>query len=55
MDLVEAPYEDDKNHTGITLTTLAKDVATTDVLITVEDASSISAKTYWILERKRYM
>ena len=35
-----------KNYTGITLTTLAKDVATTDVLITVEDASSISTKTY---------
>lgn len=35
-----------KNYTGTTLTTLAKDVVTTDVLITVEDASSISTKTY---------
>jgi len=35
-----------KNYTGIVLTTLSSDVTTTDTLITVEDASSISTKTY---------
>ena len=39
-----------KNYTGIVLTTLSEDISTTDTLIKVEDASSISAKTYLDLE-----
>ena len=35
-----------KNYTGIVLTTLSKDITTTDTLITVDDASSISTNTY---------
>ena len=39
-----------KNYTGIVLTNLSKDIATTDILITVDDASSINAKTYLDIE-----
>jgi len=35
-----------KNYTGTIITTLAKDVTTTDTLITVDNAASISANTY---------
>ena len=35
-----------KNYTGIVVTTLSKDISTTDTIINVEDASSIVAKTY---------
>jgi len=35
-----------KNYTGTIITTLAKDVTTTDTLITVDSAASISANTY---------
>jgi len=35
-----------KNYTGTIVTTLAKDVTTTDTLITVDNAASISANTY---------
>jgi len=35
-----------KNYTGTIVTTLAKDVTTTDTLITVDSAASISANTY---------
>ena len=39
-----------KNYTGTVVTTLSKDVTTTDLLITVDDASSINIKTYLDLE-----
>jgi len=39
-----------KNYTGTVTTLLNKDVVTTDVLITVDDASSISTKTYLDLD-----
>jgi len=39
-----------KNYTGTVVTTLSKDVTTTDILITVDDASSINIKTYLDLE-----
>jgi len=39
-----------KNYTGITLTNLTKDISTEDVLIEVNDASSISTNTYLDLE-----
>jgi hypothetical protein len=39
-----------KNYTGTILTNLSKDIATTDILVTVDDASQISAKTYLDLE-----
>lgn len=39
-----------KNYTGTIVTNLSKDITTTDVLITVDDASSISAKTYLDIE-----
>jgi len=35
-----------KNYTGTIVTTLAKDITTTDTLITVDSAASISANTY---------
>jgi hypothetical protein len=35
-----------KNYTGIVLTNIAKDITTEDTLITVNDASSITASTY---------
>jgi len=35
-----------KNYTGTIITTLTKDVTTTDTLITVDNAASISANTY---------
>jgi hypothetical protein len=39
-----------KNYTGTILTTLSKDISATDILITVEDASGISIKTYLEIE-----
>jgi len=39
-----------KNYTGTVLTNLAKDISTTDTLIEVNNASSISAKTYLDIE-----
>jgi hypothetical protein len=39
-----------KNYTGIVLTNISNDITTTDTLITVNDASSISVKTYLDLE-----
>jgi hypothetical protein len=39
-----------KNYTGITLTNLSKDISTTDTLITVNTASSISTNTYLDIE-----
>ena len=39
-----------KNYTGTIVTNLSKDITTTDVLITVDDASSISEKTYLDIE-----
>ena len=39
-----------KNYTGIVITNLASDITTTDTLITVNDASSISVNTYLDLE-----
>ena len=39
-----------KNYTGTIVTNLSKDITTTDVLITVDDASSISTKTYLDIE-----
>ena len=39
-----------KNYTGTILTNLTKDITTTDILITVDDASSITAKTYLDIE-----
>jgi len=35
-----------KNYTGIVLTTLSKDISTTDILIEVTDATSITANSY---------
>lgn len=39
-----------KNYTGIVLTTLSKDITTTDTLISVEDASSINVGNYLEIE-----
>jgi hypothetical protein len=39
-----------KNYTGIVLTNLAKDITTEDILIEVNDASSISTNTYLDIE-----
>jgi hypothetical protein len=39
-----------KNYTGIVLTNLSKDIAKEDILISVNDASSISANTYLEIE-----
>ena len=39
-----------KNYTGITATNLSKDITTEDLLITVDDASSISTNTYLDIE-----
>jgi hypothetical protein len=39
-----------KNYTGIVLTTLSKDITTTDTLISVADASSISIGSYLEIE-----
>ena len=39
-----------KNYTGTVVTTLSKDIATEDILITVNDASSISTKSYLDIE-----
>lgn len=39
-----------KNYTGIVLTNLSKDIGTEDILITVNDATGISANTYIDLE-----
>ena len=39
-----------KNYTGTIVTNLSKDITTTDVLIAVDDASSISTKTYLDIE-----
>ena len=39
-----------KNYTGTIVTNLSKDITTTDVLITVDDASSILEKTYLDIE-----
>jgi hypothetical protein len=39
-----------KNYTGTVLTNLTKDITTEDTLITVNDASSISTKTYLDIE-----
>jgi hypothetical protein len=39
-----------KNYTGIILTNLAKDITTEDILIEVNDASSISTNTYLDIE-----
>jgi hypothetical protein len=39
-----------KNYTGTVLTNLAKDISTTDILIEVNNASSISTKTYLDIE-----
>jgi len=39
-----------KNYTGTVITNLAKDITTEDILITVNDASTISAKTYLDIE-----
>jgi hypothetical protein len=39
-----------KNYTGIVLTNLSKDISTTDTLIPVNDASSISVNTYLDIE-----
>jgi hypothetical protein len=39
-----------KNYTGVTLTNISKDISTTDTLITVNDASSISTSTYLDIE-----
>jgi hypothetical protein len=39
-----------KNYTGIVLTSLSKDITTTDTLLTVDDASSISLNSYLDIE-----
>jgi hypothetical protein len=39
-----------KNYTGTVVTTLSKDTTTTDTLLTVDDASSITVKTYLDIE-----
>ena len=39
-----------KNYTGIVLTNLSKDITTTDTLLTVDDASSITTNSYLDLE-----
>jgi hypothetical protein len=39
-----------KNYTGAVVTNLSKDITTTDTLLTVDDASSITAKTYLDIE-----
>ena len=39
-----------KNYTGTVVTTLSKDISTTDILIEVDNASSISTNTYLDLE-----
>jgi hypothetical protein len=39
-----------KNYTGVVLTNLSKDITQTDILVTVNDASQIQAKTYLDLE-----
>jgi hypothetical protein len=39
-----------KNYTGIVLTNLTKDITTTDTLLTVDDASSITTDSYLDLE-----
>ena len=39
-----------KNYTGVVITNLSKDITTEDTLITVNDASSISTKTYLDIE-----
>ena len=39
-----------KNYTGTVVTNLSKDITTTDTLLTVDDASSITAKTYLDIE-----
>jgi hypothetical protein len=39
-----------KNYTGIILTNLSKDISTTDLLISVENASSITANSYLDIE-----
>jgi len=39
-----------KNYTGIVLTTLSKDITTTDTLLTVDDASSITTNSYLDIE-----
>ena len=39
-----------KNYTGIVLTNLTKDITTTDTLLTVDDASSITTNSYLDLE-----
>ena len=39
-----------KNYTGVVLTNLTKDITTEDILVTVNDASSISINTYLDLE-----
>jgi len=39
-----------KNYTGTVITNLSKDITTEDILITVNDASSISADTYLDIE-----
>jgi hypothetical protein len=39
-----------KNYTGVVITNLTKDITTEDTLITVNDVSSISTKTYLDIE-----
>jgi hypothetical protein len=39
-----------KNYTGIVITTLSKDITTTDTLLTVDDASSITTNSYLDIE-----
>ena len=39
-----------KNYTGTVVTNLSKDITTTDTLLTVDDGSSITAKTYLDIE-----
>jgi hypothetical protein len=39
-----------KNYTGTVVTNLSKDITTTDTLLTVDDGSSIAAKTYLDIE-----
>jgi hypothetical protein len=39
-----------KNYTGTVVTNLSKDITTTDTLLTVDDASSITTKTYLDIE-----
>ena len=39
-----------KNYTGTVITNLSKDATTTDTLLTVDDATSITAKTYLDIE-----